>query len=857
MSLENSMFSKKKRDAFYRLFFSKENTDFSLVDFLNDSSCDEIADIDLNHDLFKQISHREGKYFVPVLDSASYRSLYSFTRRYIVHPDDVASYDDLMDPDHIEERIANSELPHFRYGQFRYKLQSGEYRYVEQCLVTGKENGLDKGIIRLYVFDAENRFKRDANTSYDDVTPVNDRDTLTGLLESKSFFRQAKRIVNNSPNQEWCIASIDISKFTILTQWYGQDVGNRLLSDIGHILLELEKRYHGVSGYFGLDNFSILLPFINNLFTVLFDEIKEQISKTSSSSAFLPAIGVAKLEKNEDIFDAFDHSNTATNHAKKSLRDRVCIYGPELQSGLEKEMQILTDFMQALKNNEITFYLQPQCRISSKSIVGAEALARWVKPNGEIVSPGVFVPLLEKHGFVIDLDKYLWEKVCAIQHSFIKKGYYTVPISINISQVDIFSVNLVDHFLELTKKYDIPPSLIKLEITESAYAESTSIIADLVDKLKEKGFMVLMDDFGSGYSSLNMLSSLQVDAIKLDAMFLRMDEDYLDKGIHILESVVNMAKIISLPIVVEGVENKKQCDFLEGLGCRYIQGYYFYKPMPIADYEKLIKDPKNIDDRGFVVKRNEQLRIREFLDKNIYSDNMLNNIIGPVAFYSLKDGHVDIERFNEQFYEILDMPEMDTRLINIEQYAADGEQEHFLELFKQAMDDKLNGSVGFTLFKSPKGAIISLMMHLYYLGEKEGKKRFYGSVSNSSELMETKQQLSLISSFSSETIIFLRKYNEDWLFAVSSYSLGGDLQLNKEEFQDLFDKKQIYKLFASRTYFDSLYKKTSSMVKENQTFSLTLKLLNRYREIVAVNVKFTPVPDQSKNIKYIIQIVSR
>ena len=851
------MLSKKKRDAFYRLFFSKENKDFSLVDFLNDSSCDEIADIYLDSDSFKEISHREGKYFVPVLDKPTYSGLYFFAKSYIVHPDDVDAYVDLMDPKHMKERIKKSNLPNFRYAQFRYKLQSGEYRHVEQCLVTGKENGLDEGVIRVYTFDVENRYKRDKNSSYDDVTPINHRDTLTGLLESKSFFEKAKQIVINSPNQEWCIASIDISKFTVFTQWYGQKAGDLLLSEIGKTLLKLENDNNGVSGYFGLDNFSILLPNDSKLISEMFDEIKSAINKTSNSLAFLPAIGVAKVEKDEDVIAAFDRSNVAVNNAKTSLRYRVCFYGPQLQSGLEKEMQILTNFMNALKNDEITFYLQPQCRISSKCIVGAEALSRWIKPNGEIIPPSVFVPLLEKHGFIIDLDKYLWEKVCATQHNFIKKGYQTVPISINISQVDIFSVNLVDHFVALTKKYDIPPSLIKLEITESAYAESTSVIAELVDKLKEKGFMVLMDDFGSGYSSLNMLSSLQVDAIKLDAMFLKMDEDYLDKGIHILESVINMAKIISLPIVVEGVENKKQCDFLEGLGCRYIQGYYFYKPMPITAFESLIKDPKNIDDRGFVVKRNEQLRIREFLDKNIYSDNMLNNIIGPVAFYSLKDGHVDIERFNEQFYEILNMPEMDTRLVNIEQYVADGEQEHFLSLFKQAMDDKLNGSVGFTHFKSPKGAIISLAIHLYFIGEKEGKKRFYGSVSNSSELMETKQQLALISSFSSETIIFLRKYNEDWLFTVSSYSLGGELQLNKEEFQNLFDKKQVYKLFASRTYFDSLYKKISLMIKENQTFSLTLKLLNRYREVVTVNVKFTPVPDQSKNIKYIIQIVSR
>ena len=851
-----NMPNQKKRDAFYRLFFSKENKDFSLVDFLNDSTCDETVDIDLSKDTFRQVFHKEGKYFVPIVQ-ASYKELYEFTYQYIVHPDDRQIYKDLMNPKTMMEKIAKSPLPNFRYAQFRYKLQNGDYRYVEQCVVMGKENGLDEGIIRLYVFDIQNRKDREAGQIINDENIiVKDRDTITGLLISRAFFERAREIIEEKKDTKWCILSIDVEKFKLYNEWFGRPAGDFLLARIGAILGSRDNQFGGVSGYFGHDNFSIFMPYNMEDINALYDEIKVMISSTGHSFGFLPAFGVALVNNADDLFDAFDRSNVATNKAKSDIRKRIYVYGPELQSSMEQEMRILADFMEALHKNELTFYLQPQCRISSKKIVGAEALARWIKPNGEIISPAIFVPILEKYGFILDLDQYIWEKVIAWIRSIIDKGIKPVPISVNVSRADIFSMDIVSFFEKMTKKYNVPPSLLKLEITESAYAETTAIIAELVEKLREKGFMVLMDDFGSGYSSLNMLSNLKVDAIKLDAMFLRMGEESYDKGIHILESVVNMAKIIALPIIVEGVETKQQCDFLEDLGCRYIQGFYFYKSMPKEEIEKLLSDINNIDERGFVVKSNEQFRIREFLDKNIYSDSMLNNIIGAVAYYAWHDNHVDIVRFNEQFYKMIGVPEMHKRLDDIEQYMPSGDDQILFSLLAKAVEDKLNGALGIVRFQTPNGSILSFNIHLYYLGEKDGAKRFYGSLQNATELTEVKQQLSLISSFSSETILFLRKFNEDWSFLVTAYGLRDEMQLSKEEFQDILNKGQLYKLFANRSYYESLRKRVSMMIKENHNFSLSLNVLNPYREQINLSARFSPVPDQSNNIKYIIQLKS-
>ena len=331
----------------------------------------------------------------------------------------------------------------------------------------------------------------------------------------------------------------------------------------------------------------------------------------------MPAFGIAMIEKGLALVDAFDRSTIASAKAKSDIRNRICIYNSEMQFLVQKESRLLSEFMQALKNREITFYLQPQCRISSKKVVGVEALARWIKPDGTIIPPGDFIPVIEKYGFIPDLDQYIWERVCESLSAWMKAGHKCVPASINVSRADLFSIDITKKLSDLAEKYEIPTNMIKVEITESSYVEASDLVDNLVSKLREKGFSVLMDDFGSGYSSLNMLSTIKLDAIKLDARFLKIDDDTDSKALHILESVVNMAKTIGLPISVEGVETKFQCDFLENLGCRYIQGYYFYRPMPVEEFERLILNEDMIDDRGFVAKLNEQVRIREFLDKNI------------------------------------------------------------------------------------------------------------------------------------------------------------------------------------------------------------------------------------------------
>lgn len=318
----------------------------------------------------------------------------------------------------------------------------------------------------------------------------------------------------------------------------------------------------------------------------------------------------------------------------------------------DEEYHVITKFFQALSQHEVVFYLQPQCRASSGKIVGAEALARWIKPDGTVIPPDEFIPILERRGLISDLDMYIWEEVCRWQRGWIDSGHTPLPVSINVSVADILHTDLPKFFENLTDRYSLERKLIKIEITESSYISNTTLVRDTVHSLREKGFTVLMDDFGSGYSTLNMLKNLNIDIIKLDAQFLRMDESNEEKSIRILESVTNMTKTIGVPIIAEGVETEKQKDFLLDLGCRYIQGYYFYKPMPAADYERLITNPELIDTSGIRFKSNQQFRLRELLDNNIYSDtkNRKLRIVLRGFENQQRQGRAFVAEYSRQLY---------------------------------------------------------------------------------------------------------------------------------------------------------------------------------------------------------------
>lgn len=587
-----------------------------------------------------------------------------------------------------------------------------------------------------------------------DVRRYIERDELTGLFAGNIFFKKVDEFKAGLTENTYCLVAIDLEHFRVFNRLFGRAQGNCLLIKIAEYLKEFRKEYDGVAGYLGGDNYGIVMPYEEESLRKLRKGVTAEVEKFNNTVGFMPAFGVYKIDDlSIPAGTMYDRATIAMSHVMGNYQVRICEYNQDMEEKVEEEVKLLAEVQEGLKKEEFTFFVQPQCDISSGKIVGGESLVRWRHGSKGLVPPGVFVPVLERNGFIADLDKYVWEKVCQWLRSWIDRGYQPVPISVNVSRIDIFSMDVPGYLQDLIRKYDLPPRLLKVEITESAYAESNDRIIRTVKQLRDSDFLVMMDDFGSGYSSLNMLKSVSVDVLKIDMRFLDIDENEEEKGIGILESVVNMARQMRMPIVVEGVETQKQENFLLKMGCRYMQGYYYYKPMPIEDFEKLIADEKNLDLNGIWCRQIESMRTREFLDSNVFTDTMVNNILGAAAFYDMYENHIEITRFNEQYYQLAGISSVSEAesYKKVGNHVRDDDKDMLFTIFSNAYENGNGGGQGYIHFLRADGKVIWVYMRVFFLRERDGHKQFYASLTDMTALQEKKH-----------SVVFAEQEVEDW-----------------------------------------------------------------------------------------------
>ena len=553
---------------------------------------------------------------------------------------------------------------------------------------------------------------------------------LSDYYYNHSFMeRLRKRLPEILPNT-YCIVAIDIEHFRLFNKLYGRSSGDEVIRYIYTCLKQSALEYDGIDAYLGGDNFVAFLPDDDEVLNNIRQKIIKKFSEWNNTSAFFPLFGVYTIKDTSVLPELmYDHAMLALSHAEEDYKWHICRYTIEMESSLEKEVYLLAAIEEGLEKGEFTFFAQPQCNIATGQIVGAEALVRWQKPDGEVLLPGGFIPVLEKNKMIDQLDRYVWEKVCQWLKGWIDQGYSPVPISINVSRIDIYAMDVPKYIFSLLEKYQIPEHLIKIEITESAYTENNNRISHAVNTFRNRGLVVMMDDFGCGYSSLNMLKNIPVDVLKLDMRFLQFKEEERQKSANILESIVNMAGLLHLPIVVEGVENESQEKFVQKLGCRYIQGFYYYKPLPIKKFEELLRDKRQIDAQGLVYKQVEPMHIREFIDTNFVSDSMLNNVLGPVVFFEVLGGDIKITRVNEQYFRMLG-----------EQHFEEDIQKEFLKripeeercvfhrMIEKAFENPVLGADGMIHLLCEGEQKMSVYTKVFYLREREGYRQYYCSL---------------------------------------------------------------------------------------------------------------------------------
>ena len=572
-----------------------------------------------------------------------------------------------------------------------------------------------------------------------------EKNKLTGLFARNPFFTQTETFlrVNETAAGKYCLVAIDIEHFKLFNEWYGQVAGDKLLREIGAHLNKMRQEFGGIAGYMGGDDFVIVLPNDEKVLENLKCRITGFVRAYGGHTGFLPAFGFYVIDDiSLSASQMYDRAILAQETVKGNYAVRCAYYSSDMKTRLENNHVLLAEVQAGLERDEFIYYLQPKCNLNTGKIVGLESLVRWKHPEKGIVAPGYFIPVMESNGLITELDMKVWEQVCQTLQDWIKSGHKVIPISVNVSSVDIYAIDVVEHFKNLVRKYGLPPEYVELEITESAYVEEYKVITSVAEALRNAGFTVLMDDFGSGYSSLNMLKDVNVDVLKIDMKFLKMDENTMDKGMGILEAVTRMANIMGLRMIAEGVETEDQINYLLNMGCIYGQGYFFYKPLPVEEIKVLLNDENNVDYRGIQARKIEHVRFKDLFQSELASDSILNNILGPIAIYDVYCNNVELLQVNDKYCLLVGQDPVDlAENVQVMEAIHPDDRKKMQNIFQRSFQRLAEGAEGTVRRRREDGQYIWINIKAFFLREQDGHKMFYGAVRDVSEEMNQFQKL--------------------------------------------------------------------------------------------------------------------
>ena len=450
----------------------------------------------------------------------------------------------------------------------------------EKSLSLGAADFIPKPYPRQTVIKA--RIKRTI-VLYEDRRIINytERDLLTRLY-NKEYFYQYASLYDKYYDDIMDAIFIDIRHFHIINDRFGNHYSDEVLKTTASILKGIAKRLNGMVCRKEKDSFMLYLKHQDD-YSFILDELRKR------NKDIVYRIGVYEnVDKNIDVTIRFDRAKLASDKLKTSMTKNIEYYNEKMREKELYEEQLIYDFEKSLLNNEFEVYYQPKFNVKGDKpyLSSAEALIRWFHPTLGLISPAGFIPLFEENGLIQRLDRFVWSEVGKkIKEWKETLGFY-VPISVNVSRIDMYEPDFIDTLLKIINDNNLSTKDIYLEITESAYTSNSAQMIEIVNKLRALGFSIEMDDFGTGYSSLNMISELPIDVLKLDMLFVKNASKKNDT--KIVEVIIDIAKYLGAPVIAEGVETKTQVDLLKSLGCDIIQGYYFSKPIPAAEFEKYI-----------------------------------------------------------------------------------------------------------------------------------------------------------------------------------------------------------------------------------------------------------------------------
>ncbi len=411
-------------------------------------------------------------------------------------------------------------------------------------------------------------------------------DMVTGGDNWLSFIKKGTKLLKKNRNgkKNYAVLHLEMRKYRSFCTCFGVTKGQELIENLYNILKKEIKRKE-VMAYQENAAFGLLLIYTEK------DELEARIRRIETLlSGALPGMkmyfgtGVYLVQTGEDDLEQLcNNAMIACEMAGEETENKTAYFDVEMNNQKLWERRVEDDMERALANKEFQVYLQPKISTSREVLGGAEALVRWIHPTEGFIPPNRFIPIFEKNGFILKLDDYMLEEIARVQSEWLAEGRSLVPISVNISRAHFTREDLAEHICAIVDKYQVPHDVIELELTESAFFDDKSVLLDTVKKLRDAGFPVSMDDFGAGYSSLNSLKEMQIDVLKIDADFFRGVEAE-ERGLLIVSEVIGLAKKLNMKIVAEGIESKEQVEFLTEQECDLIQGYFYAKPMPVAEF---------------------------------------------------------------------------------------------------------------------------------------------------------------------------------------------------------------------------------------------------------------------------------
>ena len=412
-------------------------------------------------------------------------------------------------------------------------------------------------------------------------------DRLTGVATRDTFFHAARRMIDERPDEKYVLVTLDIDRFKVINDVYGTTVGDSILIQLAASMAR-EVLGKGACGRLGADVFAFCMREEDFDLEAILQSQRFLSDNLGLAYNLVVHNGVYPITEPEaEIATMCDRANMARSTVKGDYNKRYAYYDEPMREAILAEQEILNDMQRALENGAFVLYLQPIYSLNFEKPISAEAFVRWKHPEKGIIEPGKFISLFEHNRFITNLDHYMWEMTCRYLANRRERGLAPLPISVNVSRVNLFQPDLVSDLMDLLAKYDLTPSMLRLEITESAYMDDPTQLVTASEKLRKAGFKILVDDFGSGYSSLHMLKDIPLDVLKLDMRFLS-DMEPSSRAATVLLGVIRIAQSLGMVTVAEGVETKFQLEFLRSAGCDNIQGFFYAKPLPVDEFEAFL-----------------------------------------------------------------------------------------------------------------------------------------------------------------------------------------------------------------------------------------------------------------------------